>query len=587
MPSTFVNPQTVGCYGTSAPRPKAAPTTPSAARLRLSAVALLLAAAFPILFITVKVVAASRNIVFWDEFGTALDLVLRLNEGAGWNEILHRLFDINNEHRMFTSRLLFASSYWTTGTINFHFIGAVGNLFLVGACGLLIWQAQTAVRRVRLAVLLSFIVFQLENFENFLWSGASIDHFQIVLLAVATITAVVTGSRPALWVGALCAFLATFTLAHGCITWVVGAAILWHQRRWHHLVLWCPAAVAVLALFAHGFQINPGHHVADFSLGGLAHIGRYWLTLLGGPLTFGNQGAAPEFGILLLAIFAYLGVQGAARREPVMFFTIVFAFLALGLVALGRAEVTDGQILSRYMILGTVAWALTAFLLLEQLATPHRPFLALACCLPALYLFNSAANQKFAALAEGYTEARDRAVLRFRQYADEDGHGPVRLHPIDGYAKKLLDRARDEGVYTLPALCEPRSFPNAVPTRQMVAYVDEKTISAKTVYLGGWAMLPGTLSERGQIHVILRSKKTRLIYTTVTVQRPDVAQAYHEPLWRLSGFRFVIDRSELPVEDLQVGLLISEGGEAHYQMTDQYVRLTRPEQEPWISNDSD
>jgi len=43
-------------------------------------------------------------------------------------------FHSNNEHRMVTSRLMFAASYWLTGTVNFHVIGAIGNLFLVGAC---------------------------------------------------------------------------------------------------------------------------------------------------------------------------------------------------------------------------------------------------------------------------------------------------------------------------------------------------------------------------------------------------------------------------------------------------------------------
>src|SRR3954470_10087900 len=91
---------------------------------RLLVLAWLLVAAIPIAYIIAQIVAASRNIVFWDEFDTALALVLRIDAGAGWKEILERFFAINNEHRTVTSRLLFAVSYWLTGTVNFHVIGA-------------------------------------------------------------------------------------------------------------------------------------------------------------------------------------------------------------------------------------------------------------------------------------------------------------------------------------------------------------------------------------------------------------------------------------------------------------------------------
>ena len=133
------------------------------------------AALLPVAYVASWAVAASRNIVFWDEFDTALNLIIRLHAGADWREILDRLFEVSNEHRMLTSRLLFAASYWISGTVNFHVIGAIGNLFIVGACGLLVDAAATTPRRLRLGLILAFLVFQLENFESFLWSGASID----------------------------------------------------------------------------------------------------------------------------------------------------------------------------------------------------------------------------------------------------------------------------------------------------------------------------------------------------------------------------------------------------------------------------
>ncbi len=560
------------------PRPKSS---------RFVAYTFLVLAALPVVYIALRAIAASRNIVFWDEFDTALDLIIRLNAGADVTEVLSRFFAVCNEHRMLTSRLLFAVSYWLTGTVNFHVIGAIGNLFIVGACAILVVTAKTKERRVRLGVVLAFVIFQLESFENFLWSGASIDHFQVVMLAIAAIAALSLGSRPGVWGGGLLAFLATFTLAHGSLVWPVGAVLLAHQRRWRHLALWVGLAVIVMAAFINGFQINPNHRIDDFSAVGLMRLGHYWLALLGGPATFGEIGFAPVAGLVLLALIGILGASGAYRREPVMFSTVLFTVGALGLVALGRTEVSGGQILSRYMILGCLAWGGVIFMLLERWSPAEKPYQLLAWTLPALVAFNVTANAKFIEPAEGYSEARDRAALRYKQYGDVDGHGQVSLHPQEGHAQKLLAMAGKQGIYRLPYLCAQVEFPQAKPSTRMITYVDEKTISPKAVYLGGWAMIPNQVSRRGTVRVLLCSKTQQLAFSTVTLQRPDVAKAYNEPRWRLSGFRFVVPREQIPADDFQIGLEIESGGKSEFIMTDQWLHLASPDSsEPWRANNS-
>ncbi|HUR57210.1 MAG TPA: hypothetical protein VM029_05850 [Opitutaceae bacterium] len=533
---------------------------------RQSLIAWAVLAAVPVLYIAAQVVAASRNFVFWDEFDTALALILRINAGADWSELLQRFFAINNEHRMVTSRLLFAGSYWLTGTVNFHVIGALGNLFLVGACGMLVTSVQGWERRIRLGVVLAFLMFQLEHFENFLWSGASIDHFQVVMLAVAAMVALVRGSRMACALAILAGLLATFTLAHGCVVWPVGLAFLWSQRRWRHLAAWCVAGAAGMAAFLYGFELNTGHQIGDLTLQGAAHIGRYWLALLGGPLTLGNATLAPLPGLLLLGGLVTLTWRGAGRREPVALFTALFAVGALSLVAFGRSEIAGAEINSRYMVLGALAWAMVIYLALEQATQPGRPFRLLVYVLPALVGFNIAANKKFAPLAEGFVEVRDRAVTRYKQYG-EDGRGIAPLHPQKGHAEALLKLAAERGVYQFPRVSLEKDFPEATSSTRIIAYVDEVITNPRAVTLGGWGMIPGLASKRGQVYVVLRSEKSFLIYSTVTLQRPDVAKAYKEPSWRLCGFRAVVGRNRLPAEDFQVGVLIADGDEAEFIMT--------------------
>jgi hypothetical protein len=109
----------------------------------------------------------------------------------------------------------------------------------------LIVGAGSAARRLRLGLVLALGLFQLENYENFLWSGSSIDHFQVLLYVGATVAALAQGTRTAWFIAGLCAVLATLTLAHGLLVWPLGAAILWRARRSPaRCSLW--AAVAVV-----------------------------------------------------------------------------------------------------------------------------------------------------------------------------------------------------------------------------------------------------------------------------------------------------------------------------------------------------
>ena len=197
----------------------------------VATVLLALLALVPVTFIILDVLASARNIVYWDEFDTVLDLLLTLDSGVDFRGFVERIFAINNEHRMITSRLLFAASWWLTGTVDFRVIGAIGNLFLVILCVTLVVSVHTTSRRLRLGVILACLMFSFEHFENLFWSGASIDHFQVVALAVGAFALIARGTRGALIGAGFLAILATFTLAHGMITWAMGAFMLWRAQR--------------------------------------------------------------------------------------------------------------------------------------------------------------------------------------------------------------------------------------------------------------------------------------------------------------------------------------------------------------------
>ncbi|MBI5770736.1 MAG: hypothetical protein HZA93_23365 [Verrucomicrobia bacterium] len=533
---------------------------------------LTLLALVPVGWVFTEAAAASRNIAYWDEIDSALALLLRATASPEPGAVLADVFATTNEHRTVTSRLLFLASYWLTGTVDFRWVGWVGNGFLLAACGTLLAGFPGAARRVRLGVVLGFALFQLESHENFLWSGSSIDHFQVVAFALGAIVLLHRGSAPALAGAGACGVLGSLTLAHGLVVWPAGLAMLALARRWRHFAIWAALGAGTAGWFLTGFTVNASESFAAVSLGGVVTVVRYWLTLLGAPLALGQPAVAVVLGAWLVAIVALRSRDWTAHRTDVALPVLWFVLGATALIAVGRAELSHGQVYSRYMVLGGLGWALVAFAAIEHWTRTERPFRALLWCLPGVIAFNVAANARFAADAATWVEHRDCAALLYRRFG-ADGKGAVWLHPNPQHATSILTAAARQGIYRVPTMCVRRDFPAAKPSGRISYCVDEFTLNDQAAYLAGWAAIPRETIERGQLHVVLTSDQATQVFSTVSVRRTDVVAAYQEPKWLWSGFRFAVRRSRLPPGDYRVGFLIDSDDGAEFIMTDHKLAL--------------
>ena len=252
--------------GTLAPRRRGPwSRLPDAWRHRLVLLGLLGLALLPVAYVLERSAPGRLNIVYWDEFDTALRLAVKLHEGQPVGAFLQDLVAINNEHRMVTSRLLFAVLYWTTGTIDFGVVGRIGVGSLLALVVLLAVTAGSAARAVRLLVLLAFLLFQLEHYENFLWSGASIDHFTVVLLLGAAVVGLARGGTAGLVAAGVAGTAATYTLAHGLVIWPLGALLLFLTPGRRGLLPWLALSVVVVGTYFTGFKVNPAQSFVSFS----------------------------------------------------------------------------------------------------------------------------------------------------------------------------------------------------------------------------------------------------------------------------------------------------------------------------------
>jgi len=550
---------------------------PAAWRQRLVLIGLTLLALVPLAYVLERSAPGRLNIVYWDEFDTALRLVVNLHEGQPVGALLTDLFAINNEHRMVTSRLLFAVLYWTTGKIDFGVVGGIGVGSLVALVGLLAATAGTAGRAVRLTVLLTFLLFQLEHYENFLWSGASIDHFSVVFFLGTAVVALTRGGTAGLVAAGIAGTAATYTLAHGLIIWPLGALLLFLAPGRRGLLPWLALAVVVVGTYFTGFKVNPSHSFVTFTAEGVLQVLHYWLSILGAVPALDSQRWAPWLGAGLLAVFGYGAARGGLRRERIAVFLALGLIGAAGIIAVGRAAESGAQVFSRYYVLSGTAWALALFAALERHTHPRRPWQVLAPLLPALIAFNATANREFDDETSDWIECRNLAVLAYKQRG-VDGKGSFSLHPHpEKVSTPLLARADQLGVYRMGAICLAETLPRGAREAGTIQfYVDEMVVNDIALTVRGWAATPGRRATRGAVHLVLRSDTATHVYSAIPIRRPDVAAALRQPTWKDAGFHFARRIDRLPPGTYRIGFLLDDGRDPVFVLSAHGVVLDGP-----------
>lgn len=559
--------------------PEPLPCSPNDGHLRRVEATLVACSLIPVAFIVARIALNLRNIPYADEFEVVLDYLVRLTASSRSADWWSSWFSVQNEHRMMTSRLLVTALHFGMGGIDFKLLAVIGNLFLFGACGLILHHVGSWRRRAVIGFVLACVVFQNQHYENFYWGGSSIDHFHVVFLAVFAGVALLERTRFAFAGAILLGALASFTLTHGFAIWIVGALLLITEKRWRRLVGWSASFLGAALIFAIGFRINPGHHVeVAWNLPRVLH---YWLTLVGATAAVGHNRFSPWLAVVLLGSFGWLLRGGIAKREPLAAGLTLFCLLSLGLMAVGRVGIwggPDSPLFSRYGILSALAWALVIWMALEE--TRHRGWLTwrlLAWTALPLLAFNLISNIRYIGWGADFADAREKSVARYLGKTTFTG-ARFPLFPDSSAADRIIHEAAEHGIYKLPKTAEHLELPRLRLIKPAAYFFDEVTTASGMLYLDGWAFPPQRKVRRGQLHVVLSSKDSLRIYRAVPIRRPDVANAYGLDDVLYSGFRLALPLSELSPDEYRLGILFKRGATAHYFMTDHMVSIPRNKQ---------
>lgn len=535
----------------------------------LSVLGLIVAALIPVWQVVEKTADARRDIVYWDEFDTALSLLIRLESGLAPADLWREILAENNGHLLVMSRLVFVAIHSAAGRVNFAALDWIGVGAITAAVLLTVFAADGAARRLLLALLLSAAVFNLSHYENFLWSGSSIDHFSVVFFAIASLAALAANHR--LWTAGavVLALMATLTLAQGLAVWPAGALLLHAKQRPRRLLVWTAVGAATTVLFVAGLGSRQAEIAAIITPRGLSSTVNYWLSLLGAAPMLGWREAAPYSGAGLVALLAIT----RRRAEPLLWHLAIFTVFGAAVIAAGRSIQTGGEVHSRYLILGAFAWAIAVFQLIAPSGLDASLARRIALLLPCLAAFNLAANHDFADEVDSWLTCRDLATVAYIQHG-ADGRGPFRLHPRPDHSTRLLQTAARSGIYKMDDVCREKPFPReARESGRIIYHLEDVTVTSRSASIRGWAGIPGQRFERGAIHVVLQTGENRWMFNAVTVPRNDVPAATGRPEWDHAGFHFARELEDLPAGEFRVGLLVGDADRTEFVMTGAKVKL--------------
>ncbi len=548
---------------------------PSLRIRRLAAAILILCTLCPVLFVALKSRQLLHNMPMWDEFETVLGFILKLRGSDSLAGEISAFFAAANEHVMVTSRFITWLLYKLTGGVDFVVLAIAGNAFAFLAILVLGHAAMSRWLGLLATAMGSLLLFQYQNYENLFSSYASIDHFQIVLLTSICLFLLTRGGKGSAIAGGFFAVLAVFTLAHGVAVLAAGAYVLYLQRRGQALRLWLVFSAALVAVFlwrlGSASVAGPPFH----GLAGFRAMAIYWLTMIGGIVSLGNESVAVLAGFGLTVTLGVLIIYRRDRLDPFLTAVAINSVLACLIIAYGRFNLLAvSPLSSRYMVQSAIAWTAVAVLIVPLLPSLRGRVVASATALVLAMTISVMASISFMKEARQFSHRRVAAA----RFYDEQGTFAGLRHPIFPKAAKadqIVAAARDAGIFRIRPDVSPRvaRIPALTPF-PIVFQFDLIKVSAASLHLRGWMLTRDQVSTDLEPWLLFRNGNNHYLYRGLADPRPDVVRAYPERTdTGSSGFYCVIPRGALPPGSYAIDVVLIGGRRSLSNATDRILEV--------------
>ncbi len=247
------------------------------------------------------------NLPYQDDYGTILSFAADYEQlPSVTTKLLYIAAAQSNEYKLAFEHSIVAAEVEVTRHVDFSFLSALGNLFLLPLAYLL-WRTyrmdEGDLNQSLLAFLpISFLFFSLTYWENLNWTTTGLVNIPVIFFSLLALylllprkTIEPTGIR--LLLACLAAVLAAFSSANGFLLGPVGLLILIPRRAYARSLVWC--ASFLLPLAAYLYHYTRVVHTADIS--SYATRPLFFLAFLGcGAIPF--RWPAAVLGVVILGV---------------------------------------------------------------------------------------------------------------------------------------------------------------------------------------------------------------------------------------------------------------------------------------------
>lgn len=341
----------------------------------------------PMLIYVFYVYTYAINIPRQDDFDAILDFLISFKKATSFSDKFALIFQQHNEHRIFSSRLMYAIYYSVTGTFNFRHI-----ILLNGITIILVFTLITNFARKMLgkdwywgALALSLCIFDLNNFENADFAMAGMQNYGVILLFLSAIYFYDAKARwniiPAVIAQALC----VFSSGNGNIgAFLIVLFVLFSKDK-----LKIAAAVLTFIIFAPLYYYHYNHAASVFFTTELSKVIPFFLHAVGSHFSYSSGVLAGMLLLVILLVSLPIGKNFRLKKEGLPLLCLLcFILLSMAVMATFRAKLPiEASYASRYFIYSHMLAAIAFVFMLASLQGSKFRLPVLILTLPLLAIF--------------------------------------------------------------------------------------------------------------------------------------------------------------------------------------------------------
>lgn len=306
------------------------------------------------------------NIPSQDDYGAILDFLSRWSQAHGWDKF-YALFAFHNEHRILSSRIVYALYYTLFGDINFTHIIFIGNIQLIFIFLIVIHFIRQLLPKdwFVAAIIAGLAIFDLNNWENTCFAMACMQNFGIVFLFLLSLYLYSLDGKPFTIMAVIVQILCTYSSGNGIVA--SGFIVLFNLLNKNKLNSYTSifALLIFAPLYFHHYNPPPTGHPSK----NIPQVALFFFRFIGNHIYFETMLAGVTAGICICIGVAYaiLNRRAFSNRKFIPLICLAgFLVTTMTLTSVFRSN-PEGYISSRYLIYPHLLVALLFLFLLIRM----------------------------------------------------------------------------------------------------------------------------------------------------------------------------------------------------------------------------